>query len=50
MTVLAEADTDQVDSASEATSERKKEKTVSQHATLLYRDTLSARAETRHGQ
>ena len=48
MTVLADADTDQVDSASEATSDSKK--TVSKLATLQYMDTLSARAETWHGQ
>ena len=48
MTVLADADTDQVDSTSEATSDSKK--TISKHATLQYRDTLSARAETWHGQ
>jgi len=45
MTVLAVADTDQVDSASEDTSDRTKittTKTVSKHATLQY----SARAET----
>ena len=45
MTVLADADTDQVDGASEATSDRTKittTKTVSKHATLQY----SARAET----
>ena len=45
MTELADADTDQVDGASEATSDRTKittTKTVSKHATLQY----SARAET----
>ena len=45
MTVLADADTDQVDGASEATSDRTKittTKTVSKHSTLQY----SARAET----